>query len=281
MGMFSERCTWLFGLAAVVALQCPNAALADAGPGKWQAQRSVSALTDTKGFVATLASDTPLLNQINQPETAQLVVRCVDGILATYVVWPQVVGRNWYGHTTVLTRLDGGAISSETWTISKEGTAAGAFSTDDAFPLLSRLGAARKLVVRMDADAQQDAVFELDGVEQIQAEALATCNVGNDEDFGANLTEAAGMGRNADARLLGIPDLYEVLVGGVHANSIAAIAGLHWADTIYEFNGKRFTSVEEFEALVRAVPAGSSVELKVVHINPLTGPKPVTLHAQF
>jgi hypothetical protein len=252
------------------------------GRGGWRTSESVSPLTDATQFTAALASQAPLADHAGRETRAALVVRCLDGELAAFVVWPQGIDRDENGHTAVFLRLDHGTVQSAMWdTDERTGDVAGAFDNESALSLLARIGDARELVLRVPSASVLDAVFQLDGLAAVQAQAFAACHIGNTEDFGADLDGAPRLAERIDGGVLGLPDLHEAWVRGVRGDSIAEHAGLRKNDDIYEFDGHRIENVDQLQALIRATPTGKLVEVKVMRVQLIVGARPQTLHAQF
>lgn len=170
--------------AATISLLYAGAAAADDAHGAWDVATSVSPLTDAKTVAGSLKSVEDLHNMLGYPEKAALILRCSDGQINVYVAWPEVIHQQ--GESTflglpqslVLTRIDGGPITSDWWTLSDSRTAAGAFDTRPALKLLSRIEHAHRLVVRMTGETVQDASFDLTGIEAVAASVRATCGQG-------------------------------------------------------------------------------------------------------
>ena len=158
--------------------------IAQAGPGSWRAQAATSTLTGAAGFTAQLDSDEALMNEVNEPEHAVLVVRCKESQLAFYVVWPQVimerdsdVDLDENEHTTAWTRVDDLEAKPNAWDLSTNGTAAGKFDTKSAAIALGSLVGRHVMVVRMVGLIEQDATFHVDGVDDVAAQAFAACGL--------------------------------------------------------------------------------------------------------
>ena len=170
---------------ALTVLASSASAQAPLGPGAWRVEATTSALTDEKDVVASLNSDSLLVNTIDLPEAAALIVRCKEGALAVYVAWPQVIKQNYDAtilsppETNAYFRLDDGKVALDFWEISEDQTGAGRFSTKKAAKLLGLLAGAHKLVVRLSSptDETQDAIFHLDGLDQIAPQVLQACGV--------------------------------------------------------------------------------------------------------
>jgi PDZ domain-containing protein len=275
-------------LAATIVgvLLSANTASADIGPGAWEVSQDVSPMTDLKTYHAALLSEAPLANQLGLAEKARFVVSCTDQGLAAYIVWPQVLDHDANSaslfsvpQTMVLVRIDGGKISTEFWDLSADQTAAGAFNTRQSVPLLTRLAGGHKLVVQMGGLTQQDAVFDLDGLDKVQAGAMTACSqsASAEDRFGADLTTPLVFVVSRDSKAAGVAgEFHEALVSGVHPGSIAAKAGLKWIDTIFEFDHQPVESTKQLQDQIKATPAGKVVEIKVVRSG-----KAVTLTAQF
>ena len=71
-----------------------SAATAQETSGRWQVREVISPLTGAKTYSASVASNETLLNQIEQPDHAALVLRCREGVMAVYVAWPQVLSHD-------------------------------------------------------------------------------------------------------------------------------------------------------------------------------------------
>ena len=158
-----------------------SALAARAEPVGWDVQETVSPLTGAKTLSARTASSTPLLNQIDQPGEAALVLRCQEGVRAAYVVWPQVLQAPFHSlllnlpEAMVQRKLDDGPITTDFWVVSSAGTSAGSFDNAGAPKIMANLHGAKRLVVRMQGLVQQDAVFDITGVDQVIERVEATC----------------------------------------------------------------------------------------------------------
>jgi hypothetical protein len=167
--------------AATISLFYASIAAADDAPGAWQIATSVSPLTDAKTVSGSLKSVEDLHNMLGYPQKATLVLRCSDGQINVYVAWPEVIHQDGESpflslpQAMVYTRVDGGPISVDWWTLADSRDAAGAFDTRASLRLLSRIEHAHKLVVRMTGQTVQDASFDLTGIEVVAAEVRATC----------------------------------------------------------------------------------------------------------
>lgn len=176
--------TWML-VVAVVAL-CVSSAVRAGDPApspSWEVTESIVPLTGTSSVVAQLPSTNALTNMIGAPETATLVLRCQEQVLAAYVYWPQVLqitGTSFGGGTTqtmVLWKLDQSAIAANFWDRSDAGTAAGKFTTGGATKLVAKLVAGHRLVVRMTGSSTQDAIFDLGDMQTVAAKVGKPCGV--------------------------------------------------------------------------------------------------------
>jgi hypothetical protein len=184
-------------VALAIGLSSPLYAAPADEAGAWKVTRSVSPLTDAQAVSAQLDSTETLANMIGRPEKASLVLRCRDGVVAVYVIWPEVLSHDSSSallnrpESLVLKRIDGGKITAEYWDISEDGAAAGAFASPGALKLLSSIEPAKKLVVRMSGVTTQDASFDLLGIEPVATEIRTTCGAvrpkAPDAAFGAPL----------------------------------------------------------------------------------------------
>lgn len=167
--------------AATISLLYGGVAAADDAPGAWRVDTSVSPLTDAKSLSGTLNSLEDLHNMLGYPEKASLVLRCQDGQISVYVAWPEVIHQDGESaflslpQALVYTRVDGGPITVDWWTLADSRDAAGGFDTRASLKLLSRIEHAHKLVVRMTGQTIQDASFDLTGIESVAASVRATC----------------------------------------------------------------------------------------------------------
>jgi len=174
----------LLACAVVAWFAVAGVAAADDQYGKWRIETSTSPLTGEQVFTASLDSDELLRNQIEEPEHAQLVVHCQEGSMSTYIQWPQVIYQDTessFAHepqTIARTRLDdANIIKPNYWEISEDGAAAGKFGAGEA--LLASFAGGYKLVVRIGGSTgeNQDATFEIDGVRNVQTQALSACGM--------------------------------------------------------------------------------------------------------
>jgi len=167
-----------------IALAAGGIACADDLPpsAEWQVTESVTPLTGAASVTAVLPSSNTLTNYIGAADRAELVLRCQDGVLATYVTWPEVLlisGNSLAGdyQTMVLWKIDAGQIAANFWDRSSTGTAAGKFTTGGAVKVIGKLIPAHQLVVRMSGQMTQDAVFDLGDVGGIAARIARPCGV--------------------------------------------------------------------------------------------------------
>lgn len=119
----------------------------------------------------------PLSNMLGVPETATLVIRCNEGVLSTYVVWPQVLSDDVGDQTIVQWRIDDGKIDASFWDRSSDGTTTGKFNAGGAAKILRKLTPSRKLVVRMTGTITQDGEFDLTDAAPMIAKVQQTCGV--------------------------------------------------------------------------------------------------------
>jgi hypothetical protein len=281
--------TWQAAVAAALSGEAPPAAPPQGADGQgaeqhggWRTVQSVSRLTDATQYAAALASQDPMAGRGARESRAVLVVRCLEGELGALIAWPQAIDHTEDGHTIVLMRLDHGAVTGADWDTDRRGNAAGIVGNVRVMQFLARLDGAKELVVRLPSASVQDAVFTLEGVAVVQAQAFAACHIGNTEDFGAAMDDAPRLAERIDASLLGgQTDFHEAWVRSVEPDSIAQHAGLRKNDEIYEFDGHRVEDMDQLLTVIRATPAGKLVEVKVMRVQIIVGARPLTLHAQF
>lgn len=150
--------------------------------GGWEVSDKAAPLTGLRVYSGTLTSSNEIANMLGHADHASLVIRCSEGALAVYVNWPQVVthdGENFAGNpkTLAVWRIDDGKLDANYWDISTSGTAAGEFQPRNAAKFLSRIRAARKLVVRLTGQGTQDAQFDLAQIDMVAAAAAAGCGI--------------------------------------------------------------------------------------------------------
>lgn len=151
--------------------------------GTWTITETVSPLTNAKTLSASTSSTEPLLNQLDLPQPATLVLRCREGTRAAYVAWPQILSTPLRSYllslpqTVVLKKLDDGPVISDAWVVSDSLTSAGAFDNLGAPKILATLQGAKRLVVRMSGQIEQDAVFDLTGVDEVIGRVESVCGV--------------------------------------------------------------------------------------------------------
>lgn len=193
---------------------CVGALLAVVGPvqaraevvGAWTVNETISPLTNAKTLTATTPSTSPVLNQINLPEAAQLVLRCREGTRAAYVAWPQVLSAPYRSallalpQTMVFKKLDDGPITNEFWIVSDSGASAGGFDNLGAPKIMAALRGAKRLVVRLTGQIQQDAVFDLTGVDDVVARVEAACGGGRVAAISPALMESAPVSISATGK---------------------------------------------------------------------------------
>jgi hypothetical protein len=138
-------CLWpkrLWGLRAILrasALAVVVLASATGQAGVWRAEEGTVPLTGGRSITASEESVKPLANMLGVPEPATLVLRCNEGVLSTYVVWPQVLSMDVGDQTMVLWRVDDEKIAINFWDRSTDGTAAGKFATGGAMKLIRKI----------------------------------------------------------------------------------------------------------------------------------------------
>lgn len=146
--------------------------------GVWEIEESVEGLTGTKTVSALLDANAPVLNMLGNPDRASIVMRCKEGQLAFYVIWPQVLNTEFIaGKTVIFSRIDQQKIKTDFWDISSEGTGAGAFSTRKAARRISSLLGATEFAIRLTGMVTQDAVFNLSGFDVAAARVSAACGI--------------------------------------------------------------------------------------------------------
>lgn len=151
----------------------------DAG---WNITEATTPLTGATSVTAILPSAQPVFNMIGQPDTALLILRCQDNVLATYISWPQVLtqdGATFGGRaqTMILWRLDDAPIAVNYWLRSDDGTAIGMFDTKASVKLLGPVIMAKRLTVRLRGTTTQDAVFDLGDIATVAKRVTAPCGV--------------------------------------------------------------------------------------------------------
>lgn len=145
-----------FGLS-VLAWGMGSAAAATEG---WDVQVQTSALDGARTAVARLEASNETPNIIGRPERAALMLRCQQGVLEAYVVWPLPVGlRQAWGAW----KVGDGQVVREDFTVSTSGD--GTFWRRRRAEVLMQAVRVEggRLVVRVDADryVAQEAVFDL------------------------------------------------------------------------------------------------------------------------
>ena len=172
------RKTPLSVAAARIVLGMPNMAVAE--PGGWRVTEYKSPLTNLTTVSAVLDSSNELVNMIGRPERASLVLRCKDQDLVVYVTWPEVVNKDSENFarqpkTLAIWRIEDGAVQSNFWAISDDGTAAGEFASRNADKLIASIFNASKLAVRLSGRMTQDAGFGLTGFNKVATKVAGAC----------------------------------------------------------------------------------------------------------
>lgn len=262
---------------------------------QWEVSQTSTPLTGAARFAADLASENEVLNQIVLAERAVFVIRCSEGVLATYFSWPQVVRQDYAGilfgppGVIAFLRLDDGKITTASFDLTSDQLGVGHLSTRGARKFLDSLQGHAKLVVRIQG---QDAVFDLTDIEKVAAGAYSTCGLPGgapylapvaapasqeappatkgpataalptpaaDEDIGV----MGGPGEAAVASGLAPPGTRGVLIMTVQPGSIAAHGGLQGGDIIDVFDGKPLTTPVDLYAAIKAAPPGAPVPVHV------------------
>ena len=143
--------------------------------GAWVVDATTSPLDGRRTYAATLRSSNVVHNSLGYDDEAWLAVRCQQGTLAFYVVWPFFIGTS---DSTVSYRFDEGNLRLDSWSGSSDGTAVGRFDSRTAQPLMTQLAGTDQLVIRVTArrSGPQDAVFDTTGADAVVAGALAACS---------------------------------------------------------------------------------------------------------
>jgi hypothetical protein len=160
--------------ALVLAALLSAASAASAGTGKWQVTEETAPLDGTRSLSVVLPSDNDLPNLIGAPDKVLVGLTCSPNKITTSVHWPdhspEIGGSPW---TTVYWKLDDGPIQQGRWfgvvgAVAPMGADGGRW--------FASLRTAHKLVIRADGNhGQQDAVFDLDGVEEVVGRVVGTC----------------------------------------------------------------------------------------------------------
>lgn len=164
-----------------VAATFPSSGVADAPEnGGWSVSQNVSPLTDQVTVSATRDANDPVLNTLGRPDRATLVLRCGEGVLAAYVAWPDVLDSaqimpGGASQTKVSYRVDESQVMTDFWDVGNSGTSAGAFQTLGATRLLGLIANKSRLVVRMTSRIDQDAVFNIAGIDAVIARLSGVC----------------------------------------------------------------------------------------------------------
>ena len=180
---YAKRRTNILVLAGLFGVIAQSAATA--APGAWQVKLDRSPLTGKWTFAANLQSENDLLNQIGLPQKAALVVRCQEGVMASYVSWPQVVTPDFpstmfrNAQTMAYMRVDDGKIFESDLDVSDDGTGVGKYTTVNTRKWLDHFSKATKVIVRIKGTfgGAQDAVFDTTGIDDVQTGALVTCGL--------------------------------------------------------------------------------------------------------
>lgn len=149
-------------------------------PKAWEISEAVEALTGSTTVTATLEANQPVLNMLGAPDSASMILRCKEGKLAAYVVWPQVIDTSITssGNDTLLAwRADDQKIVNDLWSVSSDGTGAGMFSTGKAVKFLSKIAGAHKFVIRITGQYTQDASFSLGNFDEAALRVTSACGI--------------------------------------------------------------------------------------------------------
>lgn len=142
--------------------------------GEWVVESTTSPLDGRTTYGATLRSSNVVHNSLGYDDEAWLAVRCQQGTLAIYVVWPFFIGTSG---STVSYRFGSGNLRLDNWSGSSDGTAVGRFDSQTARPILTELAGSDQFVIRVSSrrSGPQDAVFDTTGADAVVAGALAAC----------------------------------------------------------------------------------------------------------
>lgn len=143
--------------------------------GEWVVDATTSPLDGRRTYAATLRSSNVVHNSLGYDDEAWLAVRCQQGTLAIYVVWPFFIGTSG---STVSYRFGSGNLRLDNWSGSSDGTAVGRFDSQTARPILTELAGSDQFVIRVSSrrSGPQDAVFDTTGADAVVAGALAACS---------------------------------------------------------------------------------------------------------
>ena len=160
----------LTGLAAPARSEDP----AQPTAGAWQLKEEVSSLDGGTKISGILKSANAVPNSIGNVDHAYLIIRCRDGQLVTYFSWPAYMGS---GPAPVRWKIDQGSVMSGEWATSDSGNAIGFFRERTARDFITKLAVAKTIVVEAAGyqSAPHEARFDLDGVSEIAAKAIAAC----------------------------------------------------------------------------------------------------------
>lgn len=145
-------------------------AISPATASGWKVTDTVSPLDGSRTYAAQLESASTL-HEPTGDLRAQLIVRCQQGALESYIVWPQTLGS---GPLNVRWHMDSSPATTDVWTVDSGTTAT--FS-EQVRPLLAALRSAKtaSFVVTLVDFTTVQASFDVTGTAPIVDTAIAAC----------------------------------------------------------------------------------------------------------
>ncbi len=147
------------------------AAALQTAPSHWLVEDTTSALDGRRTYAAAIESDTPVLNQVGQPEKATLVVACIRNERQVLLQWPRFVTTRG---AQVEWKVGDGPVQRDTFL--KIGDRNTQLAGRDLTDFWSAMQGEGQAVLRVMAyENQQETTFDLTGARAALAAAEAAC----------------------------------------------------------------------------------------------------------
>ncbi|WP_394790806.1 hypothetical protein [Rhodoferax sp.] len=151
-------------MIAVLAISATVSSGQDAQPSRWIVKATTHELDGSVDYSAVLPSARPLLGTVGQAENAVFYAVCGQHGLALGVVWPDIVDYDPQINSAVLAwSLDGGKVHNDLWDADVKSVG---MHGGKARKLLASLLSAKRFVILVpDHHGNQEAVFDLTGIQ--------------------------------------------------------------------------------------------------------------------
>jgi len=147
--------------------------IAHADTGRWTTRETKSELYGSVEYSASLPSEKPVLNALNQPQLAALTLVCGRDGFSIAVVWPDIIEKDYSNSNATMVEwsIDGSKVKKNLWVANVQTT--GLYGRA-AKSLVRKLAAGKRFLIYIpDYHGGQEAAFQLAGLADIQSAVLA------------------------------------------------------------------------------------------------------------